>query len=150
MICEDTPKIDIRGSAPSGHDIPAFGSYLSVYARKCNFGGVRYWFRCPGCDRNCCVLYQVNGLVRCRTCGNLRYRTELLSPHARRLRKALKIRRELGQTSGGLNVPFPEKPKGMHWKRYARLKLECAPVEKEYLMELGVFLERLQNRVAAW
>lgn len=150
MICENTPQVDIRDHLPTGHDIPALGTYLSVYRTRCNYGGYRYWFRCPACQRNCCILYLVNGCVRCRTCGNLRYRSELLSPQARRLRKALEIRASLGQTSGGLAVPFPEKPKGMHWTRYERLKEECMSAEVAYMRELSAFMMKLQRRVEAW
>jgi hypothetical protein len=39
--------------------------------------------------------------------------------------RARKIRHRLGAT-GGLDAPFPEKPKAMHWKTYERLQLKAA------------------------
>jgi len=39
------------------------------------------------------------------------------------MNKAHNIQKKLGGQPGGLN-PFPEKPKGMHWKTYNRLYKE--------------------------
>jgi hypothetical protein len=43
------------------------------------------------------------------------------SEFLRGLRKAQKIRVRLGGTPNLLH-PFPEKPKGMHWRSYRRIK----------------------------
>jgi hypothetical protein len=40
-----------------------------------HFGGIRYWFRCPGCGRRCGRLYATEShqRVACRQCHGLRY-----------------------------------------------------------------------------
>ena len=42
---------------------------------NCNYGGIRWWFACPGCGRRVGVLYMVPGNNRffCRHCNNLSY-----------------------------------------------------------------------------
>ena len=48
---------------------------VPLVTTPCNFGGVRYWFGCPSCDRRVAVLYLARGDVyfRCRHCNNLSY-----------------------------------------------------------------------------
>ena len=46
----------------------------------CNYGGVRYWFRCPlpilGCDDRVDVLYMgIRGFFACSRCHNLTYQS---------------------------------------------------------------------------
>ena len=85
-----------------------------------NFGGRRKWFECLSCGRNCRVLYG-GTYYRCRTCWSLRYESQYEPAWVRPISKAQKIRERLGG-SLSLDDPFPEKPKGMHWTTYNRLK----------------------------
>ncbi len=41
------------------------------------FGGTRYWFSCPSCQRRAGVLYRhpVSNVLGCRTCLGLDYRS---------------------------------------------------------------------------
>ena len=39
----------------------------------CHFGGRRWWFLCPTCERRCGVLYIDWGRIACRICCNLTY-----------------------------------------------------------------------------
>ena len=89
-------------------------------------GGKRWWFSCPRCWTRCAVLYS----WRCRRCFGGRYRSDLASPHDRLLLRAIKIRKRLGQTTGGVIVPFPERPKSMHHRTYLRLRAECTELEQ--------------------
>ncbi|MFX0196162.1 MAG: hypothetical protein ACFFCW_08570 [Candidatus Hodarchaeota archaeon] len=52
-----------------------YGYTVSLVTTPCNFGGIRYWFACPSCDRRVAVLYLAPGDVyfRCRHCNNLSY-----------------------------------------------------------------------------
>jgi len=53
---------------------------VKLVTSKCNYGGVRYWFECPGCQSRRRTLYirQSNILYErvllCRECLNLTYR----------------------------------------------------------------------------
>ena len=48
---------------------------VSLSRTACMFGGARVWFRCPGCDGLCAILYELNGRFRCRACHHLAYET---------------------------------------------------------------------------
>jgi hypothetical protein len=88
----------------------------------CRFGGWRPWFACPGegCGRRVAVLYG-RRLFLCRHCHGLAYASTRESAGERATRKAQKVRMRLGGTAN-LLAPFPPKPKGMHWRTYARLR----------------------------
>lgn len=85
-----------------------------------NFSGRRTWFQCPSCHRRCRIIYG-GSRFRCRRCHNLVYESQYEPAFARSASMALKIREKLGDR-GGVADPFPEKPKGMHWKTYQRLE----------------------------
>jgi hypothetical protein len=92
---------------------------------KCPRGGRRPWFLCepPGryCGRRVALLYSGGELFACQRCYGLAYESQQQSEFLRGLRKAQKIRVRLGGTPNLLH-PFPEKPKGMHWRSYRRIK----------------------------
>lgn len=50
---------------------------VDLVATACNYGGVRYWYRCPvevlGCDRRVGTLYKGGDYFACRHCFNLTY-----------------------------------------------------------------------------
>ena len=58
---------------------------------------------------------------RCRHCYGLTYATRQAAPRYCLILKAQKIRERLGGDLGVTN-PFPDRPKGMHWQRYNRLR----------------------------
>ncbi len=58
---------------------------------------------------------------RPRPRDGLAYESQQQTEFLRGLRKAQKIRVRLGGTPNLLH-PFPEKPKGMHWRSYRRIK----------------------------
>ncbi len=87
-----------------------------------NFNGRRQWFQCPSCRRNCRIIYG-GDYFRCRQCYGLKYESQYEKPFSRATDRALKIRQKLDDY-GGIDDPFPQKPKGMHWKTYDRLQAE--------------------------
>lgn len=111
----------------------------------CNYGGERPWFVCPGkgCGRRVGKLYLGGTYFLCRHCHDLAYESQREDRATRFLRKAQKIRRQLGGHPG-LVYPFPEKPKGMHWKTYYRLKFEAEKAEWASWAALQERLERWQ------
>jgi hypothetical protein len=90
---------------------------------NCHYGGKRAWFLCPaqGCGRRAAVLYG-GGIFACRRCHHLVYESQKEQSHYRSLRRAQGIRMKLGG-SPNMSEPFPDKPKGMHWRTYERLIL---------------------------
>jgi len=46
--------------------------HISLEAMPCNYGGRRWYFRCP-CGRRCGVLFNASGRWRCRHCGKVTY-----------------------------------------------------------------------------
>jgi hypothetical protein len=59
------------------------------------------------------------GRPTCRHCYGLAYESQQEPRHQRGLGKAQKIRMQLGG-SQNMFEPFPDKPKGMHWRTYDR------------------------------
>jgi hypothetical protein len=102
---------------------------------SCNYGGERCWFLCPRCGTRVAVLYLGGVRFRCRHCYGLRYGSQNESPSDRLLRKARKIRTRIN-ASRSLFEPVWQKPKGMHWKTFQRLR------EKERIAN--------QASLAAW
>ena len=90
----------------------------------CQYGGQRPWFWCPGweCNRRAAKLYLGGRYFLCRDCHDLVYESQREDDATRLVTKARpKIRRRLGGSSS-LVEPFPDKPKGMHWQTYERLR----------------------------
>jgi hypothetical protein len=109
------------------------GEWKSVEQRvpitwtACHIGGDRAWFRCNvsfngrSCGRRVALLYAAGELFACRRCYGLAYASQRECLRLRGLGRAQKIRTQLGG-SGNMFEDFPGKPKGMHWRTYARLR----------------------------
>jgi hypothetical protein len=114
----------------------------------CNFGGERPWFICPGasCGRRVAVFYGPGRYFLCRHCYDLSYQSQRENGIYRALHRAQDIRRRLGG-SANMMEPFPEKPKGMHWKTYERLWWEHHEAEMEQLIGMREWLDKLEKEV---
>jgi hypothetical protein len=64
----------------------------------------------------------------------------------RALHKAQSIRERLGG-SANMMAPFPEKPKGMHWKTYERLWWKHHEAEITQLAGMRKWLDRMEKAV---
>jgi hypothetical protein len=91
---------------------------------NCSLGGHRPWFLCPaqGCGRRVAVIFG-GSIFACRHCHKLAYECQREADDDRALRRAGTIRRRLGWQAGIAN-PTGDKPKGMHWQTFWRLKAE--------------------------
>lgn len=52
---------------------PHWHLYFDVTTTDCNYGGVRYWFKCPACDKRKGKIYRIGEHWQCRTCADLTY-----------------------------------------------------------------------------
>jgi hypothetical protein len=102
----------------SGESVEVHGLLLSTRPK---YGGLRWWFGCPFCSRKCAMLHLPPGSKRfaCRTCHRLRYTSQSETNSDRLLRRARKLYRRAGSSTGGSNYVY--KPKGMHWRTFDRL-----------------------------
>jgi len=61
----------------------AFEYKVELTTTPCNYGGARYWFRCPlvrnghYCGRRVGVLYNVGKYFGCRKCGDIAYSAQM-------------------------------------------------------------------------
>jgi len=104
-----------------GDQLTINGQVIEVARTPCPFGGHRPWFWCS-CDRHVLTFYSPNGRPwACRHCHDLTYATRQTIPRHRQVLRARRIRERLG---GSINLleDFPPKPKGMHWRRYHRMR----------------------------
>src|SRR5262249_30204634 len=96
-------------------------------------------------DRRCCALFIVSGVLRCRKCHSLTYRSQhTLNPA---LTRAAKLRRKLGAASGLLSRIPPRPP---HWRRdyWARTLADLAAAESVIGELLGATLRKVKRRKA--
>ena len=108
----------------------AFVLPLAYVHSATRFGGLRRWFLCSSCRRRCRILYG-GSYFRCRRCHELKYETQYESAYFRGTSRILRIREHLGD-KGGVDDPFPDKPKAMHWKTYGRLEAETDWLQRRW------------------
>jgi hypothetical protein len=84
---------------------------------------------CPYCERRVARLFRGLCGYFCRPCvGNPIYASQTKSTNGRRHFEACKLRLRLGGIAS-IAVPFPERPRGMHKKTYARLRYRTEMLE---------------------
>lgn len=139
---EETGCIDVRvenlgavilsfrtRSHPEG-DWESVEQRLPLSWTACNYGAERPWFRCSAyrdgvyCGRRVAKLYADGKLFACRHCYQLSYQSQREPSYGRALLKSQKIRMKLGGSPASTE-PFPDKPKGMHWRTYRKLEEEA-------------------------
>ena len=72
------------------------------------------------CGRRVAKLY-LRGRYCCRGCHRLTYASQREARCYQAMSRAHKIQRRLGRP--GFAYPFPQKPKGMHWRTYDQWQL---------------------------
>lgn len=122
---------------------------IGLERTACNYGGERVWFRCPGrgCGLRVAKLFSVGRYYVCRHCGDLAYESQREDPSSRAMSKAQKIRKRLGGMAN-LTLPFPDRPKGMHWRTYWGLYNQGMAQEHQSMMLMAEQLGLLGNRLA--
>lgn len=98
---------------------------LDLDLTPCYLGGTRPWFICPGdstaCLRRVAILYERNGLFRCRRCHDLRYPSQYQDALTRAGLRLNRITATLtGTASESPSLYLPDRPPRMHTATYAR------------------------------
>jgi hypothetical protein len=117
---------------------------VEIWSTQTSLGGQRQWFRCPGCHRQCRILYG-GPRFRCRLCHGLSYECQFESRAQRANRRARKIRRRLGG-SDCLMEEFPPRPRGMHWATYRRLEALEAAADHQWMAAVVARFGRSKGR----
>jgi hypothetical protein len=134
-----------------GEDWSDVEQRIAVAWTPCRFGGERPWFVCSVrsngvyCGRRVTKLYRAGRLFACRNCYRLAYASQQESLLHRGLGKSRKIRMRLGG-SPNMSEEFPDKPKGMHWRTYERLRSVHDVADERSTIGLRSFVERLGRR----
>ena len=57
---------------------------IALTTSQTAYGGIRYWFVCPKCQRRCGVIYQgrIKKLLACRKCLGILYRKQMYKSKA--------------------------------------------------------------------
>lgn len=120
------------------HDGTPVDCSVSLTTTRPYFGGVRWWFVCPVTGAKAAKLYLPPGCdtFASRKVFHLAYRSQNEMPRDRLLTKVQDIRRKLGGRASLLDS-FPDKPKGMHWQTYWRLRAKSERAEQASLMALS-------------
>ena len=117
--------LDYRVSL-SGGDWESITQTVPLIQTDCHYGGQRTYARCPGvvngrhCRRSVGKLFAGGRYFLCRHCYSVAYTSQSEAGYDRMLRRANKIRMELGGEPGTAHWIAP-KPKGM-WQRTYQLK----------------------------
>lgn len=120
---------------------------ISLTWTPCPYGGQRPWFLCPGvgCGRRVAIVYG-GRYFRCRHCYHLAYASQREDRVTRLLSKAQNIRRRLGG-SASLLEPFPDKPKGMWWRTYERLRWREMEAHQGSLLAMQEHIRQFDRRL---
>ena len=110
---------------------------VTLETTRPNYGGRRWWFRCPATGWRVAKLHlpSCGQIFASRRAYGLVYRSQRERAYDRAMTRTQDIRMKLGG-SPSLVEPFPDKPKGMWWRTYWRLRGEAQ--EAEYQSLLGV------------
>jgi hypothetical protein len=124
------------------------GCQVALVQTPCNFGGLRHWFICPNwqCGRRVTTVYIVDGEPGCRHCHKLAYACQAETAVGRAQGRQRKIRRRLGM-GPNLSEPIVQKPKGMHWRTFRRLRDQANSYQAASLADMLRFIEQ-QRRIA--
>jgi hypothetical protein len=118
----------------------------------CHLGGTRPYFICPGvvngiaCGRRVAKLHGPGRYFLCRHCYRLTNASQSEGTWDRALRRANKIRRQLGGDPG-MAALFPPKPKGMWRRTYERLREAAFDAERHADRTFALQAKRLLARI---
>jgi hypothetical protein len=114
MLAEDCLRVTYR----KRKDIPYV---IPIDRQPCNYGGFRYFFKCPFCQKRMRKLYLVQqSMFLCRKCINAAYYSQRIRPTDRFALMCMDIEKYIKSRGG--NLELNEKPPRMHQKTFQKLK----------------------------
>lgn len=119
-----------------------FDQEVKLCSTGCNFGGCRYWFCCPSCEKSVGVLYFRNDQFACRNCYNLTYRSRNMSRSQRLLNKIIsepeleRIERRIKRRQYN----------GMYTRKYSKYIQKKHRSRVAYVTEINHFVNKLRLR----
>lgn len=151
------PKLNIQQlnfrENPRANGVNWQGHKIALATTKPNYGGVRYWFVCPNCEKRKGALYQVGRAVICRVCAGLYYAGQdnkarrnmfdkIMALHEHQLELINKLDPVLYNSYMGLGHLLacdlayrmyitPKRPKGMHWATYYKKMDEICSIGRQ-------------------
>lgn len=110
---DDSLQVTYRNHKASTYTIP-------VDKLPCNYGGFRYFFKCPLCQSRMRLLYLAqNSIFLCRKCLNLGYDSQRLRTSNRYNYMNRKIKEQVKAKGGDLDLN--QRPRGMHQGTFQKL-----------------------------
>jgi hypothetical protein len=113
---------------------------------RCNYGGSRVWFGCPGCNKLVAWLYLRGTKFRCRRCHNLTYYScqesgNLNDMSIRRVNRVLSRLKSKEKCGFDILYYAPLRPRYMHFKTYQRLRQRYTQKQNEYAASIRAKVE---------
>lgn len=114
---------------------------VPIVTTACNYGGIRFWFRCSlyrngvYCGRRVGVLYKVSKYYGCRYCGDLVYADQ----NASKMGRGMVCDPDLQKAYGGIKRFYY---KGKPTKKYIKYQ----KMEHKSNMQWIMFAEKLSSR----
>ncbi len=139
----------VRAGGGEWHEVD---ETVRIVRAPCRFGGVRFYFTCPGvvngiaCGRRVAKLHGAGRYFICRHCYRLSYASQSESEWDRAVRRASKIRQRLGGEPYAREA-FPKRPKGMWRRTYDRLRERAFTIEMQADEAFERQAERLLSRL---
>ncbi len=100
-----------------------------------HYGGRRAWMLCPGCGARKRTLWGSRRFL-CRAChGGVTYDSQYEDAPTRTLSEIQKMRKKLGGEIS-LDHPFPDRPKRMRQRTYARLIMKEARLQEKLARQM--------------
>ena len=124
---------------------------IDIHWTGVTLGGKRPYFSCPHCQRRTIKLYDGGFGLSCRTCCNLRFKTQQVRRRARLFMRAQKLRAKLCAGDSEPGEAWPAKPFGISRKVYERhlrqlMRIEGAINSLAYIASPRYRRERERNR----
>ena len=120
------------------HKGEALSPVIALGTSPCHYGGSRPWFFCPSCNARVGVLFGAR-LFTCRHCRKLSYQSQRVSTKDRLWEKRNRLWAKLGvhPSAGEVGIALAEKPKGMHWETFERLKQQALWEQDKAIIGMG-------------